>query len=440
MGNSKINELLKDKNRLLILVPIVLAALFGIVFFSSKSKQAETVEKNDMVAMLEPSSDEEVLPENKSDAYEKDRQADDLSRRQEEKSQIVRGSDFYWDMIDKDEELSEKEKRKIERMRSSDPYSSAVEEYGYEGNEEGSASARMQQQLAMTEELEYLRKLQKQTEKEEIIKRQMEQESRMQQQMLENIYRANGVRVLPQDSTITEVEVKEIVEEDIVEDENNSVFLMGDDGKRRRRQQMKTPGLENLIKACVHGEQTIVTGSTVRLRLLEPLQMGGGVKIPANTIVYGSATLGSSRLKVVVQNIRHGNYICPVSFVLYDNDALEGLNLPNNMKAEAAKRMEQGLLQGIQLPISSIGTMTSEITSALNTVTQVTKQILNMSLSQVKVHLKANYEVYIQEETKQAKERRLAVEAELDDFYQKLERQTNDPEQTNPLRSLIDKL
>lgn len=436
MGNTKINELLKDKNRLLILVPIVLAILFGFVFFSSKSKQTETTENKDMVAMLEPAAEEEVLPENKLDAYEKDKQSENRRRRQQEESETVRGSDFYFDIINRADDLTEEQKRKIERMQSNDPYSSVAEEYGYEGNEEGSAAARMQQQLAMTEELEYLRKEQRQREKDEMLRRQMENEARMQQQLIDNIYRANGI--LPQESTITATDVAEAIEVDeVIED--TGTFIVGDDGKRRRRQQIKTPGLENLIRACVHGEQTIVTGSTVRLRLLEPLHTGG-VKIPANTIVYGTATLGSSRLKVVVQNIRYGNYICPVSFVIYDNDALEGLNLPNNMKAEAAKRMEQGLLQGIQLPISSIGTMTSEVTSALNTVTQVTKQVLNMSLSQVKVHLKANYEVYIQEETKQAKDRRLAVEAELEDFYQRLERQSNDPAQTNPLRSLIDKL
>ena len=32
----------------------------------------------------------------------------------------------------------------------------------------------------------------------------------------------------------------------------------------------------------------------------------------------------------------------PVSVVVFDNDAMEGLNLPNNLKASAAKRMEQG--------------------------------------------------------------------------------------------------
>ncbi len=65
----------------------------------------------------------------------------------------------------------------------------------------------------------------------------------------------------------------------------------------------------------------------------------------------------------------------PVSVVVFDNDAMEGLNLPNNLKASAAKRMEQGLVQNIDMPLSSIGTMASEVTSVVNATTQVAKQI-----------------------------------------------------------------
>ena len=87
------------------------------------------------------------------------------------------------------------------------------------------------------------------------------------------------------------------------------------------------------------------------------------MKIPANTLFYGVATLGANRLDVVVSNLKVGDNLNPVSVVVFDNDAMEGLNLPNNLKASAAKRMEQGLVQNIDMPLSSIGTMASEVTS-----------------------------------------------------------------------------
>ena len=116
------------------------------------------------------------------------------------------------------------------------------------------------------------------------------------------------------------------------------------------------------------------------------------------------------------------------------------MNLPNNMKAEAARKMEQGLLQGVQLPISSIGTVTSEVTSAITATTQVTRQILNQSLSQVKVHLKANYNMYIKEETNEDRKKREEEEAEIERLYREMQMQQNEPKKKNPLTQLIEAL
>ncbi len=187
-----------------------------------------------------------------------------------------------------------------------------------------------------------------------------------------------------------------------------------------------------------HGDQTVVTGSTVRMRLLQDVTLSG-MKIPANTLFYGVATLGANRLDVVVSNLKVGDNLNPVSVVVFDNDAMEGLNLPNNLKASAAKRMEQGLVQNIDMPLSSIGTMASEVTSVVNATTQVAKQILNMSLSQVKVHLKSNYEMYIQEESQESKLRRQAVQAELQKLYEQMEQEKTN-KKNHPLQTLIDKL
>lgn len=85
-----------------------------------------------------------------------------------------------------------------------------------------------------------------------------------------------------------------------------------------------------------------------------------------------------------------------------------------------------------------VGTMASEVTSVVSATTQIAKQILNMSLSQVKVHLKANYQMYIQEETKESKLKRQAVQAELQRLYEEMAQQ--EPVKSHPLQTLIDKL
>ena len=66
----------------------------------------------------------------------------------------------------------------------------------------------------------------------------------------------------------------------------------------------------NLFRACIHGDQTVVTGSTVRMRLLQDVTLSG-MKIPANTLFYGVATLGANRLDVVVSNLKVGDNLNP---------------------------------------------------------------------------------------------------------------------------------
>ena len=60
---------------------------------------------------------------------------------------------------------------------------------------------------------------------------------------------------------------------------------------------------KNTIRACIHGDQTIMDGQTVKLRLLEPLQAGNLV-IPQNTLVAGTeGTGGTAGYRGVVRRI-----------------------------------------------------------------------------------------------------------------------------------------
>lgn len=301
-----------------------------------------------------------------------------------------------------------------------DPLSEVTSEYT-DGNK-GGFSAKMRQQLSEIEDQETFDQIVKDAQKEERIRKELEENAKFRDEMRKKyMAQSEPKEILPK---VKEEEVKEVVQP-VSEDTVQSRFIV-ENGKRKRRSQFSIPKKTNLIKAAIYGDQTIVSGSAVKMRLLEPLLVGG-IEIPANTIFYGNASVGSSRLKISVENIRYGKYISPVSFTVFDSDAIEGLNLPNNMKAEAARRMEQGLLQGVQLPISSIGTLTSEVTSAITATTQVAKQILNQSLAQVKVHLKANYMMYIKEETEEDRQKREAEEAEIERMLKEMQIQQNAP-------------
>lgn len=424
----KTNNFLKDKNKLLMIIPIVLGGLFLYVFFvhDTSSKEVEENEKERQSVLLEPDSEAKDKALNKIEAYKQDEREEKEKQRIMDESQ-VRGSDFYFDLQNRNEKYDQATLEKIRKMRR-DPYSDVMGEYG---SSDSHLSEQLEKQLASIEDEEELKEIIREARKNAEIRKELEQN---------NIYRQKIYkRIIGYDQEKKKAENPTKPKPGSAMDSlvSNQPIYIAENGKRTRRQQASMPSSNTLFKACIHGDQTVVTGSTVRMRMLEDAVVCG-MKIPANTLFYGVATLGANRLEVVVNNLKVGNTISPVSFVIFDNDAMEGLNLPNNMKAQAAKRMQQGLVQNIDMPLASIGTMTSEITSAVNATTQIAKQILNMKLSQVKVHLKSNYQMYIQEETKESKLKRKAVQEELQRLYAELEENKNN--QPHPLETLIDKL
>lgn len=424
----KTDNFLKDKNKLLMIIPIVLGGLFLYVFFvhDTSSKEVAENEKERQSVLLEPDSEAKDKALNKIEAYKQDEREEKEKQRIMDESQ-VRGSDFYFDLQNRNEKYDQATLEKIRKMRR-DPYSDVMGEYG---SSDSHLSEQLEKQLASIEDEEELKEIIREARKNAEIRKELEQN---------NVYRQKIYkRIIGYDQEKKKAENPTKPKPGSAMDSlvSNQLIYIAENGKRTRRQQASMPSSNTLFKACIHGDQTVVTGSTVRMRMLEDAVVCG-MKIPANTLFYGVATLGANRLEVVVNNLKVGNTISPVSFVIFDNDAMEGLNLPNNMKAQAAKRMQQGLVQNIDMPLASIGTMTSEITSAVNATTQIAKQILNMKLSQVKVHLKSNYQMYIQEETKESKLKRKAVQEELQRLYAELEENKNN--QPHPLETLIDKL
>lgn len=422
---EKIKELLKDKNKLLMLVPLLLGILFVVVFFGKQNTEEAVIDKENQ-SLLEPKSEGEKKLKTKLDAYRKEKEEAERKKRELEESKVA-GSDFYFDMQSSDEEYDKKMKERIAKMQR-DPLDKVS--YEYRGSGGSSFSSKMRKQLEDIEDQETFDQIVSNAQKDERIRKEMEKHKQFRDEMRK--------KYLAESSDEQEDDIFPKVKNDTVKSAPEPIFIV-ENGKRKRRSQFSLQQKTNLIKAAIYGDQTIVSGSAVRMRLLEPLWVGG-VEIPANTIFYGNASIGASRLKITVENIRYGKYISPVAFTIFDSDAIEGLNLPNNMKAEAARKMEQGLLQGVQLPISSIGTVTSEVTSAITATTQVAKQILNQRLSQVKVHLKANYVMYIKEETDEDRKKRKEEEAEIERLYKEMLIQQNAPVKKNPLTKLIEAL
>ena len=149
------------------------------------------------------------------------------------------------------------------------------------------------------------------------------------------------------------------------------------------------------VRACVAATQVIRAGSTVRLRLLEPVRIDGTV-IPRNTPVYGTATISGMRLQLVVSSVEYGGQIFAVEASAYDLDGQPGLNVPNSRERTALK---EALASVGQTAGTSVNVTRSAGQQVLSSVAQgglqASSRYIAEKLREVKITLKANHQLLL---------------------------------------------
>lgn len=152
---------------------------------------------------------------------------------------------------------------------------------------------------------------------------------------------------------------------------------------------------KNTIRACIHGDQTIMDGQTVKLRLLEPLQAGNLV-IPQNTLVAGTGKVQGERLDIVVSSIEYRGNLLPVELAVYDSDGQKGLSVPSSLEQEAAKEAMANIGGGLGTSISFAQSAGQQVAMDITRgLMQGGSQYLAKKFRTVKVHLKAGYELML---------------------------------------------
>ena len=152
---------------------------------------------------------------------------------------------------------------------------------------------------------------------------------------------------------------------------------------------------KNTIRACIHEDQTIMDGQTVKLRLLEPLQAGNLV-IPQNTLVSGTGKVQGERLDIAVSSIEYRGNLLPVELAVYDSDGQKGLSVPSSLEQEAAKEALANIGGGLGTSISFAQSAGQQIAMDLTRgLMQGGSQYLAKKFRTVKVHLKAGYELML---------------------------------------------
>ncbi|WP_455665089.1 conjugative transposon protein TraM [Phocaeicola sp.] len=152
---------------------------------------------------------------------------------------------------------------------------------------------------------------------------------------------------------------------------------------------------KNTIAACVHGNQTIIDGQAVRLRLLERVEVADMV-IPRNAVVVGAARIQGERLGIEITSLEYGGTIVPVELSVFDSDGQEGIFIPNSMEVSAAKEVAANMGSSLGSSINISTDAGAQLASDLGKgVIQGASQYIVKKMRTVKVHLKAGYRVML---------------------------------------------
>lgn len=150
---------------------------------------------------------------------------------------------------------------------------------------------------------------------------------------------------------------------------------------------------QNPIQAVIHETQTIVDGSTVKLRLVNDVFING-VRIPKDNFMFGIASLRGERLSIKINSFRYNNSLFPVELSVYDMDGLDGIYIPGAITRDVAKQSADRSMQTIGL--TSLDP--SWGAQAASAGIEAAKTLFSRKVKLIKVTVKAGYQLLLRDE------------------------------------------
>ena len=146
------------------------------------------------------------------------------------------------------------------------------------------------------------------------------------------------------------------------------------------------------IPAVVQGDQGLVNGATIALRLTAEISIGG-VRIPRDQLVYGQVAISNDRMMVHIGSIRSGQSIYLMSLQLYDLDGLPGIHIPDMLTRQVARQSADQGISSLNLGAydPSIGAQ------ATNAGIQAAKSLFSRKVRLVRVSVRDGYRVLLKD-------------------------------------------
>jgi conjugative transposon TraM protein len=152
---------------------------------------------------------------------------------------------------------------------------------------------------------------------------------------------------------------------------------------------------KNTISACIHSDQTVMDGESIRLRLSEPMQ-AGKMFIRENTILSGFSKIQGERLQITVTSMEYNGNIIPVEMSVFDTDGQRGIFIPDTREVNAAKEIAANMGTNAGTSISLSSDAGEQFAADMGrSVVQGASQFFSKKMREVKVNLKAGYRVFL---------------------------------------------
>lgn len=157
-------------------------------------------------------------------------------------------------------------------------------------------------------------------------------------------------------------------------------------------EQLSEASLENAIEAVIHDTQTIVAGSTVKMRLLSDVYINGQ-RIKKDQFVYGTCAISGERLTIGITSVRDEHSLFPVSLKVFDLDGLEGIYIPGAITRDAAKQATSQSIQDIQLSSLDNSLGVQAATAGI----EAAKGLFSKKAKLIKITVKAGYQILLKD-------------------------------------------
>ena len=144
------------------------------------------------------------------------------------------------------------------------------------------------------------------------------------------------------------------------------------------------------IPAMIDGNQKVMNGGVVRLRLQDSIRING-VTFPKGQSLSGSCTVTNQRLLLDIKNIRLGTSILPVNLTVFSLDGMQGINAPEAELGGAAGDGANGALENMEFLSMDQSVSTQAATAGINAA----KGLLGKKVKKIRIKLKGGVTVLL---------------------------------------------